>query len=169
MRYTNDRSGNWPVVFTYTCFDMPSRKQTLAVALVTFTGACYSHVPLNAPVPAPATRIIAQVTDTGSVAMANSIGSAATEVEGVVSHATDALWRLQLVRVDHRGGTSTVWKREEVSFPRIALTNVREKRLSKKRSWLMATAVTASVYLATHLFGAFGSGGSTDGDPVPPQ
>jgi hypothetical protein len=127
---------------------------------------CYRHVPIATP--AASTRIIAQVTDTGSVVMANAIGAAATEIEGVLAGVADEAWRIQLVRVDHRGGMSSMWRREEVAFPRIALTNVREKRLDKKRSWLMAGALTAGVVLLSKAFGGLAFGGSTDGEPPPP-
>lgn len=143
-----------------------NRKLVLVVGVSAFVTACYKHVPVAAP--ALSTRIIAQVTDTGSVVMANAIGSAATEVEGVIAGVTDAAWRLQLVRVDHRGGMSSLWQREEVAFPRIALTNVREKRLDKKRSWLVAGALTAGVVLVSKAFGGVLTGGSDDGGTPPP-
>jgi hypothetical protein len=141
-------------------------KLVLVLAVYALVAGCYSHVPVAAP--APSTRIIAQVTDTGSVVMANAIGSAATEVEGVIAGVTDGAWRLQLVRVDHRGGMSSLWKREEVAFPRIALTNVREKRLDKKRSWLLAGGLTVGVVLVSRAFGGLVTGGSDDGGTPPP-
>ena len=143
-----------------------NRKLVLGLGVFPLVAGCYRHVPVAAPV--PTTRIIAQVTDTGSVVMANAIGSAATEIEGVVASVTDAAWRLQLVRVDHRGGMSTLWKLEEVAFPRIALTNVREKRLDRKRSWLVAGALTAGVILVSKAFGGSLTGGSDDGGTPPP-
>jgi hypothetical protein len=129
---------------------------------------CYSQQPLGLGVPAPATRIIAQVTDTGMVAMGNAIGSGAVEVEGIISQADATAWRLHLIRVDHRGGTSTLWNREEVSFPRQALTNIREKKLSKKKSWLAAGAVSAGVFILSRLFGSVLGGDSDDREPPPP-
>jgi hypothetical protein len=143
-----------------------NRKLVCVLSASVAIGGCYRQVQIAAP--APSARIIAQVTDTGSVLVANAIGAAATEIEGVIASIADDAWRIQLVRVDHRGGTSSLWKREEVAFPRIALTNVREKRLDRKRSWLMATALTAGVVLASQLFGTGGFGGSGDGDPPPP-
>ena len=131
------------------------------------SSGCYRYLELAAAPPSLA-RIVAQVTDTGSVLMANTIGSAAIEVEGVVAQASDSVWRLQLVRVDHRGDVSTHWRREEVRFPRLALTNVRERRLDRKRSWIAAGAVTVGLILASRTFGSFVGGGSTDGEPPPP-
>jgi len=129
---------------------------------------CYSQQPLGLTVPAPATRIVAQVTDTGMVAMGNAIGSGAVEVEGIISQADATAWRLHLIRVDHRGGTSTLWNREEVSFPRHALTNIRERKLSRKKSWLAAGAVSAGVFILSGLFGSMLGGDSDEREPPPP-
>jgi hypothetical protein len=139
-----------------------------AATLLSFFTACYAQQPIGVSVPAPTTRIIAQVTDTGSVAMANTIGAAAVEVEGVVADADATTWKLQMVRVDHRGGNSSRWNRETVTFPRYALTNVRETRLDKRRSWVAAGIVTGLVVALTVLFGAVISGSTGEGEPPPP-
>jgi hypothetical protein len=144
------------------------RRAVALVTLVSFLTACYTQRPLGVSLPSPDTRIIAQVTDTGSVAMANTIGAAALEIEAVVAEADANTWKLYLTRVDHRGGNSSRWNREAVSFPRYALTNVRETRLDRKRSWMVAGLVTGVVVALTVLFGAVLGGSSGDGEPVPP-
>jgi hypothetical protein len=144
-------------------------RRTVAFAtLVSFFTACYTQRPIDVSVPAPATRIIAQVTDTGSVAMANTIGAAALEVEGVVAEADAGTWRLHLIRVDHRGGNSSRWNRETVTFPRYALTNVRETRLDRKRSWIVGGIAAGAIVALTVLFGSVLSGSTGDGEPPPP-
>jgi len=106
-------------------------------------------------VPPPATRIIAEVTDTGTVVMGNAIGPGATEVEGIVAAADASTMKLYVLRVDQRGGISTLWNRELVTFPRNALTNVSEKRLDKKKSWVAAGTIAAVAIIAARAFGAF--------------
>ena len=144
------------------------RRAVACATLVSLFTGCHTQRPIGVAVPAPATRIIAQVTDTGSVAMANAIGSAALEVEGVVAEADASTWKLNLLRVAHRGGTSSRWNRETVTFPRYALTNVRETRLDKKRSWIVASLATGAIVALTVLFGAVLSGSTGDGEPPPP-
>ena len=133
-------------------------------------GACYKNTPIGLGTPAPQTRVIASVTDVGSDRMANLIGVAATEVEGIVESATDSVWNLRLIRVDQRGGASTIWNRELVSFPRWALTSPSEKKLDKKRSWLFAGMIAATAFLAERLIlGAFSLDDPGRGPPeVPP-
>lgn len=144
------------------------RRCVATSTLVAFLTACYVERPLTAPAPAPAARIVAQVTDTGAVAMAGTIGSAAVEVEGLVVEADASTWKLQVTRVAQRGGTSTRWNREVVSFPRYALTNAREKRRDKRRSWIVAGVITAVLVAGTVLFGPAITGADGSGEPEPP-
>jgi len=123
--------------------------------------------PLAQPMPAPDTRIVAQVTDTGVLAMSNALGPGAREVEGIVAGADSASWDLRLLRVDYRGGSSVVWNGEPVRFPRSALSQAMERRFSKPRSWILAGAITASALLAARFMGVIGggSGGDETGPP----
>ena len=68
--------------------------------------ACYTQLPLETPLPVPEQRIVAQVTDTGVLAMSNALGPGAREVEGIVAGADATVWDLRMVRVDYRGGSS---------------------------------------------------------------
>jgi len=133
-----------------------------------FFTACYAQQPLTANPPPVATRIIAMVTDTGSVMMANAIGPGAVEIEGIVVEADQSAWKLQMVRVDQRGGMSTRWNRELVSFPRLALTNVAMKTLDKKRSWVVASILTALALTATMLWSGVVGGENVENPPPPP-
>jgi hypothetical protein len=144
------------------------RRGIAAATLISFCTACYVERPLTAPAPAPASRVVAQITDTGAVAMANVIGPAATEVEGLVAEADAGTWKLHLLRVEQRGGTSARWNRELVAFPRHALTNARERKLDKRRSWIAAAVITAAIVAGTLLFGGGLVGGGGDGEPEPP-
>jgi hypothetical protein len=144
------------------------RRVVACLTLASFMTACYVERPVTAVAPAAQTRIVAQVTDSGVVAMANAIGPGAVEVEAVVAEADASVWKLQLVRVEQRGGTSTQWNREVVTFPRNALTNARAKTLDRKRSWLAASLIAAGVVLAAVVFGAVLTGDSPDENPVPP-
>ena len=145
-----------------------TRAPCLAAVLLVITG-CYAQAPLTLPVPARDTRVVAQVTDSGIVAMSNALGPGAVKVEGVIAAADAAAWSLRMVRVDYRGGKSTLWNRELVSFPRAVLANPTEKRLSKQRSWLAAGLITATALVAARLFGAIGGGGTSETQPPPPN
>jgi hypothetical protein len=131
-------------------------------------GGCYTQRPLTAAIPSVGTEVVALLTDSGTVAMDNLLGPGVTEVEGVVAEADGNSWRLLMTRVDQRGGISTLWNREPVTFPRYAITGVTVRRLDKKRSWMAAGIITATALIAARAFGAFSitsEGGSDTGVP----
>ena len=140
-----------------------------ALGSVCLLAACFTQTPLATPTPAPETRIVAMVTDTGVLAMGNAIGSGATEVEGVVAGADATSWDLRLLRVDYRNGQSVAWNREQVRFPRSALSQATERRFSKGRSWIMAGLLTSTAFLAARFLGVFGGGENTEKPPPPPN
>lgn len=139
------------------------------VGLLVPLGACYMQAPLTTPLPVPEQRIVAQVTDTGVLAMSNALGPGAQEVEGIVAGADNTAWDLRMLRVDYRGGTSVVWNRELVRFPRSALSQASERRFSRGRSWLMAAAVTSLALLSAKFLGVIGGGGDEGKPPPPPN
>ncbi len=139
------------------------------LGVVWLLAACFSQAPLPSAIPAPETRIVAQVTDTGVLSMSNAIGSGATEVEGVVAGADATAWDLRMIRVDYRNGQSVVWNRELVRFPRSALSQATERRFSNKRSWIMAGLLTSTAFLAARFLGVIGGGDGTEKPPPPPN
>lgn len=130
---------------------------------------CYRQLPLETPLPQPNQRIVADVTDTGVVAMSNLLGPGAQEVEGIVVAADNTAWDLKMLRVDYRGGSSVFWKQEQVRFPRYALSQATERRFSSGRSWLMAAAVTSLALLGAKALGVIGGGGDEGKPPPPPN
>jgi hypothetical protein len=139
------------------------------LGLAPLVAACYSQSPLTTPMPAPGTRIVAQVTDSGIVALSNALGPGAVEVEGEIAAAQDNSWDLRMVRVDYRGGTSVLWNRELVSFPRSMLMQPLERRFNTRKSWFAAGLITAGALLAARLAGVFGWGENPDKQPPPPN
>ena len=139
------------------------------VVIALATSACYVERPLQTVPPAPATRIIATVTDSGVVAMSNLIGPGAMLVEGVVSAADESKWTLQMVRVDHRDGRTVSWNREPVTFPRNTLTQPNVKILDRKRSWLAAGGIVVGALILAQSFDLLGSSEDDDTEEPPPQ
>jgi hypothetical protein len=140
----------------------------MLLGILAAASACYNEVSIGLSVPQPQARVVAQLTDVGADRLAHTIGVGATEVEGIVAAADDSMWQLYLLRVDQRGGASTLWNRELVTFPRSMLTNASEKRLDKKKSWMVAGAATIGAFLLGRLTGAFSPGDEGKGTTQPP-
>lgn len=141
----------------------------LPLGLVPLLAACYSQTPLTTPTPAPGTRIVAQVTDSGVVALSNALGAGAVEVEGEIAATQANAWDLRMVRVDYRGGTSVLWNRELVSVPRSMLFRPVERRFNKPKSWFAASLLTATALLAARLVGVIGPSENPVNLPPPPN
>lgn len=132
------------------------RRATAVVVVTTLamSTACYNQVSVGLTTPVPETRVVVGITDIGADRLANSIGVAAREVEGIFVGAVDSVWTLRVLRVDQLGGMSTTWSGEQVAFPRSALTNVRERRLNRTNSWLAAGGVVALSLLLARAAGS---------------
>lgn len=137
---------------------MISKNALVPLALVCMSqAACYKQIPLNTTEPAPATRIQAVLTDSGTLAMGTALGAGALEVEGVISTATSDSWTLQMIRVEHRGGQSIHWNREPVTFSRHLLSNPTVVVLDKKRSWLAAGGMLLGAFVLAQTFDLIGA------------
>ncbi len=146
---------------------MMYRATSLLVVLAVCSAGCYMEKPLTTLPPPPATRIAATLTDSGTVAMSNAIGAGATRVEGVVTTASDDVWVLQMLRVDHRDGRTIDWNREPVSFVPNLLVQPTVRTLDKRRSWLAAGGILVGAFVAAQIFDLIGSP-EDDRDTTPP-
>jgi hypothetical protein len=142
---------------------------TCCCVLAVFASACYTQRPLDTAVPAPATRIVADLTDSGTAALGDLIGPGALEMEAVVAQTSVDAWSLQLLRVEHRDGRSIAWNRELVQVPRSALDHVMERRLDRTKSWIAAGAVVTGAFIVARMFQLIGAEESAGGEPTPQE
>ncbi|HEY0673611.1 MAG TPA: hypothetical protein VGD27_15135 [Longimicrobiales bacterium] len=140
----------------------------LALTAAPFAAGCYVEKPLETLPPPPATRILATLTDSGTVAMSNAIGPGALAVEGVVTSANNNVWVLQMLRVDHRDGRTINWNREPVSFAPNLLSKPTVKVLDRTRSWLAAGGIAIGAFVLAQAFDLFGSPDEEGEEPPPP-
>lgn len=125
----------------------------LSVMSVMFTGACYSYVPVTGT-PVPGQELALTVTDRGRVALNERVGPEVDELRGTLVSRSDSSYTLAMKQtVTLRRATST-WTGESLSVSSSLVGSVREKRLSRGRSWLLAGGATAAVvaFIATRSF-----------------
>ena len=145
------------------------RTTTLLALGAVLLGGCYKQQQLETAAPGQNTRIIADLTDAGTVTMSNALGAGVLEVEGVVTTADETQWTLQMLRVNHRDGRSIGWNREIVSFPRVALTNPMVVVYDKKRSWLAAGGITIGALVLARAFSLIGASEEDENTTPPAQ
>ena len=145
----------------------PWRTWISITAVALSISGCYTQIPITTFPPPPATHIVADVTDSGVVAMGKALGPSAQKIEGIVQSATRDSVTLQMLRVDHRVGADVVWNHELVSFPAYALSNSAENRFDGKRTLMAAVGISLGAFLAARAFQSVGADEPVDQTPKP--
>ena len=123
---------------------------------------CYVYTAAP-PAPAPGSQLLVEINDRGRVGLGDSIGSSAQVIEGKSVSTADSAITLSVSRISYLTGQSNGWTGEQLVIPKMFVTNVRERKFSKSRSWLVSDAVAAAVgaFIASRDIIGFGS---TNGD-----
>ncbi|HEX6534564.1 MAG TPA: hypothetical protein VF041_08200 [Gemmatimonadaceae bacterium] len=133
-------------------------RRTLPFATLLLCG-CYVTVPLASTSPGPGTRLHVQLTDNGSGNLARYLGPNVISVDGRLLQATDTAMSLSVNTVGMRDGDEQFWKGETVSLPKQAIATVQQKKLSRWRSGLLASALIVGIVAIK------GATGGTAGTP----
>ncbi|NJD11958.1 MAG: hypothetical protein FIB01_16450 [Gemmatimonadetes bacterium] len=125
---------------------------------------CYQYVPVVDPQPPVGARVTASLTDRGRMDLADQIGPGVHRLNGTVASSTDSALVRSLRTIEYIDVPVPVnWNGGQLSVSRGLLNDLRERRLSKSRSWLMAgVAVLAVAGMSTVALTGFG-GGSDSG------
>jgi len=139
----------------------------LSVMSVLGTGACYASVPVTGS-PVPGQALALGVTDRGRVALTERLGPEVDELRGTLVSKTDSSYTLAMQQVVTLRRASSSWAGESLTVASAFVGSVREQRLARGRTWLLAGGATAAVvaFIATR---SFLDGNSTvDTDPSKP-
>jgi hypothetical protein len=142
-----------------------------ASLLITFavltSSACYSYVPVTGT-PVPGQELALVITDGGRVALTDRVGPEVDQLRGTLVGRTDSSYTLAMSQAVTLRRESIKWTGESVNVSSAFVASVREKRLSRSRSWLVAGGATAAV-VAFIVTRSFLDGNSTvDTDPSNP-
>ncbi|HEU4559181.1 MAG TPA: hypothetical protein VFS20_15070 [Longimicrobium sp.] len=131
---------------------------------------CYSVSAVDPGGPQPGTRLVASLTPDGSQQLASQVGPRVIAVEGVLDEATADRLSLRLVRTEGANQISTYWNQEEVTIPRPAIAQLRQRRLDRTRSYLAAGAIVGgALFIASLAGGVFASDDGPGPGPPPPN
>lgn len=153
---------------------MNTRRITaLVAAMLLLPGAtgCYeSHAARTTVLPA-GTQVSLSITDRGRVALGPQMGEGVVRLNGRVAQASDSLYVVRVSSVDYLAAPTGHWAGEEIKVPRDYVASVAERRLSRKRSWVMAGIVVGAIAVVAAGIKIIGGGGVSDGtipDNPPP-
>ena len=119
---------------------------------------CYVYTPVTAA-PASGARLSFDLNDRGRVGLGGRIGASATRIEGTLKSDTDSAYNLNMISVEYLNGQANNWTGELLTVSRDFVSDVRERRFSRSRTWLTAAALAAGTiaFIATRGLLGFGS------------
>lgn len=142
--------------------------RALGAALMSFgLSACYQYVPIQGGASTPNQRVEVLITDRGRVELLPQLGQGVLSFEGTLDHRQDSSFVLRVAEVTYINRQTSRWNGEPITVTQSAVRDIRERKLSRKRTFLViAGSVGAGVafVLSRGLFG----GGSIDSDPNKP-
>ena len=141
---------------------MARRACVATVALA--SGGCYSAIRVDSVAVRPGARVYVDLTDSGTTDLARYLGPNVQQVYGDVSASSDSAIVLSLRSVTDRRDIETLWSGERVPVPRTAIATIRERRVSKQKSWLFGAGFVAALVLTGRAFGVLGGGDAHRGD-----
>lgn len=118
---------------------------------------------MNTPVvaaPVPGTQLDMELNDRGRVGLGESVGPAATTVEGVLQSQTDSAYLIRVGSVGYVNGQSNKWNGEPLMIQKEFVKDVSERRFSRSRSWLAVGILAASVVAFAVTRSLLGAGNS---------
>lgn len=140
------------------------------IGAVVILSACYRYVPLESPTPAVGETVAFEITDRGRVELGDRLGAGVKEIHGQVVAPNGEEFMITVFRVVELNGNSSLWSGETIRLDRDLVGRVKARELSKTRTWLLATGVTATVvWLVTSrtLSGLFNDD-EPEPEPIPP-
>jgi len=145
------------------------RQLIVAIGFLPLLAGCYTYTPVATVQPAPGTNLSLVLSDEGRMQSMRQVGPYAMRIEGELLQATPADFVLAVSDVVDIRGTHSKWTGESVSLPRSYVMMTYEKRFSRSRTVLLATAVAGgivAIIAGRNLLG-FGGSGSSGTTPDP--
>lgn len=129
------------------------RRVVLFPACLTVAGGCYRSVPVEATALAPGREVVMELSPRGTLDLAPLLGAQVNSVMGRIVDVSPTRFRLSVTQTTARGGVETLWKGENADLPREHVTSIAERRVDKKRSWIVAGITVLGAALIGEAFG----------------
>jgi hypothetical protein len=140
-------------------------KACLLAFLTGVASGCYVYVPV-ATTPEPGMQVAFNLNDQGRVGLGQSIGAAASKVEGTIQSNTDSAYQLRVTAVSYMNGQSNPWTGEPLMLRKDFVRDMLERKYSRNRSFLTGALVvgTAAVFIISRSLLGSGSNPREPGD-----
>jgi hypothetical protein len=140
----------------------------LSLIALFLSGGCYAYLPTTANRPSPGSAVQLALTDSGTVALAASVGPSVSSVSGLfVSDSADT-YLLKVTRTARRDGTESDWKGERIVVSRALISSVSTRRFSPGRTILFSAITTGALVSIVEAFAGGGGASAPGGTPIGP-
>jgi len=133
------------------------------IALAGVSSGCFQYVPLTPQAAAVGSQVRIELSDQGVVSVQPALGNSVTAVEGTVRDAAADRLTIALVDVERRGSGMQTWAGETLVLKPEDIRVVSERRLSQKRTTVVATSAIALA--AAGIIAIAKASGDASGDP----
>lgn len=126
---------------------MPVPRRLMCVAMGVSLGACYLNTPIDTSVAPPVAgdRVALSITDQGRVSLSERFGAGVNEIEGQLTAVSPTAFEMRVFKVGFARDAASQWSGERVTIDRSAVGQVFTRTLSRRRTTIAASAVTAGL------------------------
>ena len=142
-----------------------SWKGFLLAFLTGVASGCYVYVPVQGT-PVQGQYVGLDLNDRGRVGLGESLGPAATRIEGTVVLSSDSAYQVSVKKVAYLNGQNNPWTGESLLIKKDFVRDVQGRSVSRSRSFLLGAAalIVTGLVVSRGLKG----GGNIPVDPPPP-
>jgi len=141
----------------------------VAIGWLPVLAGCYTYTPITTLQPAPGTNLSLVLSDEGRMQSVRQVGPYAMRIEGELVQASSDDLVLAVSDVVDIRGTRSKWTGETISLPRTYVLTTYQKRFSRSKTALVATAVGAGIVAIIAGRNLLGFGGSGNTGNIPPD
>jgi len=141
----------------------------VAIGWLPVLAGCYTYTPITTLQPAPGTNLSLVLSDEGRMQSVRQVGPYAMRIEGELVQASSDDLVLAVSDVVDIRGTRSKWTGETISLPRTYVMTTYQKRFSRSKTALVATAVGAGIVAIIAGRNLLGFGGSGNTGNIPPD
>jgi len=131
---------------------------------------CYNAVPVTGAAVTPVGEVTIRVNDRGRLLVGNRLGPLVDKLQGRIVRADSLQVEMAVELAEDVRGNIARWGGERFVIPREGINTIDEKKLSKKRTWLLVGAIAVGLavfYVGGRALAFFGSEGTVEPGPDP--
>lgn len=114
---------------------------------------CYTSVPVDGGAPTVGREVVLDLTDRGAIDLAPQLGAQLRSVAGRVATFDAGRYTVSVTQTTSRSGVETIWRGESAQIPREFVSRVYERRVDRKRTWLVAALTVVGAVALGEAFG----------------